>query len=557
MLCAREKYLSPTGGQRCSAAMATNLRSISTNIGRGVGRGTVYQDRLDEELFFRNTYPPELSVDVIRHVWLSFVGENGIAVIFENGCQRFALTVVVEDSTRMGWKECQCLVDALRMAERGRTMTEDKFDENLSGQFRQAYGKTEGPRLEHNILLGYVFPVQESPHNFSEDIVKMTGISVDSDGDVILQSEAFGGQKYTVCVELRTKWPDHNLPSKKQALYKLDCRVLIRLMTILETGNKLDRVLFLGYMAELRLEFNFVVVDRFESGRHIAANILASRVKCQEPLPQPLADALHFKREQEGQAFLRSSPNQPPLKRQKSLSDELDPDDEAVPTCPYPGCSYTSRLKESGQATLFAGKYNGGEFKDKDVAIKVFDEEDNMQVYRRELSLLLKMSSHPNVVEVIDFFEHPVPCVVLELIPGSDMMDFLENNGAMAVTDARRVALALADGIRHLHRNGAVHRDLKSSNILLTESEAPVIIDFGLGATIDRIVKPKGGRNDEGKLRHSLSGTFVDMTAQASDDVLGSILWLAPEMIKSHQWGKFTDTWYVFRFSKVCVLGGI
>lgn len=508
--------------------MAATTNQWVKTMTPGSGPGSVYADRLAEEQFFRFGGPPALKLDVIRHVWLSFVSDNDLAVLFENGERRYALIIVLQDSSRLGWKECQAIADALKVVERGTRITNESFGQ-LFEHFRRKYGKCEGPRIEHSILLGYVYPVRGTLQKELPHIIKHTGIGFDEEGDVILRSRTFDGQEYSVCVELTTKQANQQLPSRKQTLYKLDCKVLCELLSLLETGDKVERISFLAYMAHLWEDYNLVSVKSYAGGQHLAATILATRVKNREAMPDVMRKALNYVQDQQDPEKKKKTDNPPSPATRPEPSDRPGrpapgPPVRPVPVppgldCPYTDCTYSRRLKESGQAKVYAGRFKG-----QDVAIKVFMEDDAREVFKRELTMLLKMASHPNVVDVLDFHEFPQPALVMRLIDGEDLMDWLQKRGPMKSEAARRCGAAIADGLAFLHRNGVVHRDLKSQNILMDKNNAPIIIDLGLGGALESKNIPRGSM-DMRSLAATLQASFVSHTAST---ILGTILWLPP-----------------------------
>ncbi|KAI1129045.1 kinase-like protein [Nemania abortiva] len=100
---------------------------------------------------------------------------------------------------------------------------------------------------------------------------------------------------------------------------------------------------------------------------------------------------------------------------------------------------------------------------------------------RREFALL-RDNPHPNVVEVFDLQELPIPMIVMPYFPFGNMVDagIYDNDQHVSAFGQ------LLDGLVHLHSRNVVHRDLKPENILveITPRFRVVIADFGLAKAI-------------------------------------------------------------------------
>jgi hypothetical protein len=121
----------------------------------------------------------------------------------------------------------------------------------------------------------------------------------------------------------------------------------------------------------------------------------------------------------------------------------------------------------------------------RDVAIKILDPQaasdgQLRKLFVREAQALAKLS-HPHVVGVHDVGEvDGLPYIVMEHLPGHSLKQTIEQGGPMAVGDAVRLAIEIANGLAFAHSRGIVHGDMKPSNVLLTDTGHAKIADFGI-----------------------------------------------------------------------------
>ncbi|CAN3364590.1 serine/threonine-protein kinase Rad53p [Diutina catenulata] len=105
----------------------------------------------------------------------------------------------------------------------------------------------------------------------------------------------------------------------------------------------------------------------------------------------------------------------------------------------------------------------------------------------RELSILQQLD-HPHIVSLQAFYEDAENYyIVMELVPGGDLMDFVASNGAIGEDATQVIAKQILEGIAYVHSKGISHRDLKPDNILIAQDD-PIkvkITDFGLAKFSD------------------------------------------------------------------------
>lgn len=95
---------------------------------------------------------------------------------------------------------------------------------------------------------------------------------------------------------------------------------------------------------------------------------------------------------------------------------------------------------------------------------------------------------HPNIVEMIDFFEDDINYYIEMVphgIPGMDLFDYIELRTNMEEGECRSIFKQVVDAIHHLHTKAlVVHRDIKDENVVLDGEGNIKLIDFGSAAYI-------------------------------------------------------------------------
>lgn len=109
----------------------------------------------------------------------------------------------------------------------------------------------------------------------------------------------------------------------------------------------------------------------------------------------------------------------------------------------------------------------------------------NQEIYSRfvrEARILAKLS-HPNIVGIfdVDDFDRR-PFYAMELIEGEVLHHFCHDK-SLPVDSITEYAIQICQGLGEAHRAGIIHRDIKSSNIIVDKKSRVRLIDFGLAAS--------------------------------------------------------------------------
>jgi serine/threonine-protein kinase len=157
-------------------------------------------------------------------------------------------------------------------------------------------------------------------------------------------------------------------------------------------------------------------------------------------------------------------------------------------------------IGQGGMAAVWAGT---NERTGKRVALKVIlrslaTTREAQELFHSEV-LAASRVNHPNVVTVFDVIEHEgMPCIVMELLDGEPLGNYIAFRGFLTVSEATMVLLPAMRGVAAAHAQGVIHRDLKPQNIFICIGPdgrvvTTKVLDFGISVMMERVMDHSAG----------------------------------------------------------------
>ena len=160
-------------------------------------------------------------------------------------------------------------------------------------------------------------------------------------------------------------------------------------------------------------------------------------------------------------------------------------------------------------------------------------DEDANRRFRREVHLARQVT-HPNICRIFDLFQHQPPgdepsvvFVTMELLAGETLSERLRRDGRLSPEVALPLVTQMCAALAAAHQAGIVHRDFKSSNVMLLASKSPgtpprvVVTDFGIA--------------------YRAGDATAFATGPAGMEVFGTPDFMAPEQIQGGEITAATD----------------
>ena len=122
---------------------------------------------------------------------------------------------------------------------------------------------------------------------------------------------------------------------------------------------------------------------------------------------------------------------------------------------------------------------------ERDVAVKVLDpilarDDAFIRRFWREAKLAASLR-HPHIVTVLDVGEaNGRFYIVMELLPGRTLKQIIASEGPQPLAQIATITRQIAAALDYAHLNNLIHRDIKSSNIMLDEEGQATLMDFGI-----------------------------------------------------------------------------
>jgi len=168
----------------------------------------------------------------------------------------------------------------------------------------------------------------------------------------------------------------------------------------------------------------------------------------------------------------------------------------------------------------------------RDVALKMLPpgalaDESALSRFKRE-ALALSHLNHPHICTIYEIGEADGQnFIAMEYVDGKPL-DKLIPSGGLAIETAIQYGTQIAEALAYAHGHGVLHRDLKSSNIMLTKDGRVKLLDFGLAKHME------SGPSEE-------TVTGEPLTQQGK--LLGTVAYMAPEVLCGGQADARSDLW--------------
>jgi len=183
-----------------------------------------------------------------------------------------------------------------------------------------------------------------------------------------------------------------------------------------------------------------------------------------------------------------------------------------------PGYDEILEIRRGGQGVVYRARQQAT---NQTVAIKVLLEKgqsfdaDRMR-FGREIETVARLR-HPHIVSVHDCGTMPDGRLyaVMEYVEGIPVDDPTLREGRR-LAETLELFRGICDAVHFAHQRGIIHRDLKPGNILIDESGAPRILDFGIAKFTGALAE----------------GALPELSVSRTGEFLGSLAWASPEQIE-------------------------
>ncbi|MGE5811872.1 MAG: protein kinase domain-containing protein [Ignavibacteria bacterium] len=123
------------------------------------------------------------------------------------------------------------------------------------------------------------------------------------------------------------------------------------------------------------------------------------------------------------------------------------------------------------------------------VALKVIHKnlvhyKEFLERFHREAQLSASLN-HPNIVTIYDQgSENGIHYISMEYLEGLDLHHMIRDKGRLSTEESINIISPVAEALDYAHNKGIIHRDIKSSNIIITSDGRAILTDFGIAHAV-------------------------------------------------------------------------
>jgi len=197
-----------------------------------------------------------------------------------------------------------------------------------------------------------------------------------------------------------------------------------------------------------------------------------------------------------------------------------------------------SKVGEGGMGVVYRAR---DEVLQRDVALKVLSSptvaDKSAKDFLLDEARAASAMSHPNICTIHQVGEvNGEPYIVMELVEGKSLSTLIGNYG-LPVESVLRYGVQIAAALGHSHSRNIVHRDLKSSNVMVSPEGLVKVLDFGLARRVRQ-----ESINASSRTIDSLPDTG-ETKAESTGGLTGTLPYMPPEVLRGEEANFSSDIW--------------
>jgi len=192
-------------------------------------------------------------------------------------------------------------------------------------------------------------------------------------------------------------------------------------------------------------------------------------------------------------------------------------------------------IGRGGMASVYKAKQKS---LNRTVALKVIHQnlihdKEFLERFHREAQVSAALN-HRNLVTIYDEgADKGVHYMAMEYLDGDDLHRLIRNRGKLKIEETIKIITAISEALDFAHNKGLIHRDVKSSNIIVTREGRAVLTDFGIA--------------------HAATGTKLTQTGT----VFGTPEYMSPEQAEGKEVDSRSDLYSLGIVMYECLTGKV